>query len=245
MILVGGLVAVLAVGGAIFGFVKMRNSGSSNSAQHQPQQSAPAAAQPAPVTTAGNTPVQPAPAAVQPVSTPAPANKPDRAEGKKSESDSRRNEARNEQPSKPTTVELQNGGSKLSAAAASQPQPQDVAPSLSVAGGSSDLGSLVHPAATPKLAPAVSQSNLVNASLVRTVPAVYPEIAKARRLSGAVTLKFTITKEGKVANPQFISGPVIFRDAAFDAVKQWTFKPAMLNGQPVDQENQVTMNFKP
>lgn len=244
MILVGGLVALLAVGGAIFGFLKMRNSGSTNSAQHQPQQSAPAPAQPAPVTTASNTPAQPAPAAVQPASTPAPANKPEKTESRRSESDSRRNEARNEQPGRPATVELQNGGSKLSAAAAPQPQSQDVAPSLSVAGGSSDLGSLVRPAATPKLATA-TQSSLVNASVMRTVPAVYPEIAKARHLSGAVTLKFTITKEGKVSNPQFISGPVIFRDAAFDAVKQWTFKPAMLNGQPVDQENQVTMNFKP
>lgn len=243
MILVGGLVALLAVGGAIFGFLKMRNSGS-NSAQHQPQQSAPAAAQPAPVTTASNTPAQPAPSAAQPVSAPAP-SKPERTESRKNESDSRRNEARTEQPSKPTTVELQNGGSKLSAAAASQPQPQDVAPSLSVAGGSSDLGSLVRPAATPKLASAATQSNLVNASLLHTVPAIYPEIAKARHLSGAITLKFTITKEGKVANPKYISGPVIFRDAAFDAVKQWTFKPAMLNGQAIDQENQVTMNFKP
>ena len=243
MILVGGLVAVLAVGGAIFGFLKMRNSGSSNAAQHQPQQNTPAPAQPAPVTTASNTPAQPAPAAVQPVSAPAP-SKPERTDSRRGESDSRRNEARAEQPAKPATVELQNDGSKLSAAATSQPQSQDVAPSLSVGGGSSDLGSLVRPAATPKLATA-TQSSLVNASVVHTVPAVYPEIAKARHLSGAVTLKFTITKDGKVANPKFINGPVIFRDAAFDAVKQWTFKPAMLNGQAIDQETQVTMNFKP
>jgi protein TonB len=54
-----------------------------------------------------------------------------------------------------------------------------------------------------------------------------------------------VGKDGKVRNPQFISGQPVFRDAAFDAVKQWKFKPAMLNGQPIDQSTQIKMDFRP
>ena len=51
-------------------------------------------------------------------------------------------------------------------------------------------------------------------------------------------------KDGKVTNPRFVSGAPVFRDAAFDAVKQWQYKPAVLNGQPVEQEQEITLNFK-
>jgi outer membrane biosynthesis protein TonB len=37
----------------------------------------------------------------------------------------------------------------------------------------------------------------------------------------------------------------VFRDAAFDAVKQWLFKPAMLNGQPIEQTTQIKVVFSP
>jgi TonB family protein len=240
MILVGALVAVLAVAGAIFGFLKTRHSSSPAQAQetHQPPQNSTPAQ---PTTTAVNNPVTtPASTPPQPVTT----AKPEK-ENKRNESESRRSESqRGEQPSKTTTIALSDGNSRLSAAAAPQNQPQEVAPSLSVGSGSSDLGSLVRPVDTPKPA-MVAQSNLANAAVLHTVPAVYPEIAKSRHLSGAVVLKVMIGKDGKVSSPRFISGPVIFRDAAFDAVKQWTFKPAMLNGQAIEQETQITINFKP
>lgn len=81
--------------------------------------------------------------------------------------------------------------------------------------------------------------------LVRTIPPVYPAIARVRRLSGAVVVQVTVGKDGRVHNPQFISGQPVFRDAAFDAVKQWQFKPALLNGQPIEQTTQIKMDFKP
>jgi protein TonB len=81
--------------------------------------------------------------------------------------------------------------------------------------------------------------------VLKTVPPMYPPIARIRRLSGAVVIQITVGKDGKVRNPQFISGQPVFRDAAFDAVKQWKFKPAMLNGQPIDQSTQIKMDFRP
>lgn len=248
LILIGGLVAVLAVAGAVVGFMKVGKSSSQNASQQathqQPQQNPTPAPQPAAAPTANNPAAPVTTASVQPSNTPAPARL-ERSDNKRNEN-KRADSQKNEQPSKPATIELSQGNSKLSAAAP-QTQTPDVAPSLAVGGSSSDLGSLVRPAGTmgaPKPA-TLTQSNLVNAALVHTVPAVYPEIAKSRHLSGAVTLKVMIGKDGKVSNPKFLGGPVIFRDAAFDAVKQWTFKPAMLNGQPIEQETQITMKFNP
>jgi len=54
-----------------------------------------------------------------------------------------------------------------------------------------------------------------------------------------------VSKEGKATNLQFISGPPVFRDAAFDAVKQWQFRPARLNGQAIEQSEQIRVNFQP
>ena len=91
----------------------------------------------------------------------------------------------------------------------------------------------------------VAQSDLENSRAIQTVPAVYPEMAKSRRISGTVVVKVTVGKDGKAKNPVFVSGPIIFRDAAFDAVKQWVFKPAQLNGQSIEQETQIRMVFHP
>jgi len=94
-------------------------------------------------------------------------------------------------------------------------------------------------------APAVAQSELVPMHVVKTIAPMYPPIARVRRLSGSVVVQVTVGKDGKVHNPQFVSGQQVFRDAAFDAVKQWQFKPAMLNGQAIDQTTEIKMDFKP
>lgn len=81
--------------------------------------------------------------------------------------------------------------------------------------------------------------------VVKTVPPIYPAIARVRRLAGSVVVQVTVGKDGKVHNPRLMSGQPVFRDAAFDALKQWQFKPAMLNGQPIEQITEIKMDFKP
>lgn len=81
--------------------------------------------------------------------------------------------------------------------------------------------------------------------VLKTVPPTYPAIARIRRLSGSVVIQVTIGKDGKAHNPKFLSGQPVFRDAAFDAVKQWKFKPATLNGEPIDQTTEIKMDFNP
>ena len=81
--------------------------------------------------------------------------------------------------------------------------------------------------------------------VIKSVQPVYPPIAKVRRLSGPVVVEVLVGKDGRVTNPKFISGQPVFHDAAFDAVKQWVFRPAKLNGQPIEQTTQIKVVFNP
>ena len=79
--------------------------------------------------------------------------------------------------------------------------------------------------------------------MIRTGVLPYPPIAKARHISGQVRVEVTVGKDGKVSNVKLISGPAIFKDAAFEAVQRYQFKPAKLNGQPIEQTTQIVLNF--
>jgi TonB family protein len=143
----------------------------------------------------------------------------------------------------PTPVPITTGGPSRLSASAVAPQDVQISPTLSMSSGSNALSNLARPVSSD--APTVAQSELEPMHVLKTVPPMYPPIARIRRLSGAVVIQITVGKDGKVRNPQFISGQPVFRDAAFDAVKQWKFKPAMLNGQPIDQSTQIKMDFRP
>jgi TonB family protein len=71
----------------------------------------------------------------------------------------------------------------------------------------------------------------------------YPELARTARIQGTVCLKAVISKEGDVAEIHLISGHPTLAQAAIDAVKQWKYKPYLLDGRPVEVETQVTVNF--
>ncbi len=70
---------------------------------------------------------------------------------------------------------------------------------------------------------------------------VYPEDAK--NVSGTVVLAATIDGEGKVMDVSVVSGPEKLRDAALTAVRQWTYRPYLLNGKPVFVQTVVSINF--
>ena len=78
--------------------------------------------------------------------------------------------------------------------------------------------------------------------LQKTTP-VYPPIAKAARVSGTVVLQATISKSGTIENLRVISGPAMLQQAAMDAVKQWRYKPYLLNNEPVEVETTVNVIF--
>ena len=81
--------------------------------------------------------------------------------------------------------------------------------------------------------------------IVSKVEPVYPEEARAARVSGIVILEVVIDKTGSVRDAVVLKPlPFGMDKAAIDAVKQWKFKPGTLNGMPVDVIFNLTVNFK-
>ena len=86
-------------------------------------------------------------------------------------------------------------------------------------------------------------SGVVSGLLLRKVSPNYPPLARQARIQGVVVLQAQISKEGSIENLQLISGHPMLAPAAIEAVKQWKYKPYLLNGEPVEVETQVQVNF--
>jgi periplasmic protein TonB len=82
------------------------------------------------------------------------------------------------------------------------------------------------------------------AKLVSSVPPVYPQMARAQRIGGNVTIDALIDVTGRVTATRVLSGPSLLHDAATNAVKQWKYQPATLNGVPTATHLTVTVQFK-
>ena len=80
-------------------------------------------------------------------------------------------------------------------------------------------------------------------SLSVSVPPDYPLLARQMKVQGAVSLQALISRDGTIQELQILSGPSILAAAAREAVKQWHFKPFLQNGQPVETQARITVNF--
>ena len=76
------------------------------------------------------------------------------------------------------------------------------------------------------------------------MPITYPEMAKMQRVEGEVVLRVIVDRSGKLRDVQAESGPLALRQGAINGIKEWRFKPYYVNGQPVEVESEVTMNFR-
>ena len=83
----------------------------------------------------------------------------------------------------------------------------------------------------------------MEAMLVHRVLPEYPAPAKWIHLAGTVVLRATIGTDGTVRNLITVSGNPILTQAARSAVQQWRYRPTMLNGQAVEVETEITVNF--
>lgn len=118
-----------------------------------------------------------------------------------------------------------------------------------VPGGSAGgvIGGIINQAvAVPKIATPqrvrVSQG-VSTGLLIKKVQPNYPPLARQARIQGTVVLQAEISKEGTIQNLQLISGHPMLAPSAIEAVKQWRYKPYLLNGEPVAVETQVVVNF--
>ena len=80
--------------------------------------------------------------------------------------------------------------------------------------------------------------------ILKRVQPIYPSQAMQMRLEGVVELQANISKTGTITGIKQLSGQAVLGRAAIDAVKQWKYKPYYLNGEPVEVQTQITVNFK-
>jgi len=81
------------------------------------------------------------------------------------------------------------------------------------------------------------------ASLLRRVDPVYPQIAKTAHVSGTVVLHAVIAKDGTIQQLEYLSGPPLLMRAAMDAVREWRYKPTLLNGEAVEVDTTIQVVF--
>jgi protein TonB len=81
------------------------------------------------------------------------------------------------------------------------------------------------------------------ANLIKRVQPAYPPLAKQARIQGVVHLTAIIAKDGTIQSLQVVNGHPLLVPAALAAVKQWVYKPTLLNGDPVEVVTQIDVNF--
>lgn len=86
-------------------------------------------------------------------------------------------------------------------------------------------------------------ARVAEANLIHDVAPQYPPEAGRARVEGTVVLMAAIGKDGSVEDVRVESGLPILAQAAVDAVKQWRYRPYLLNGEPVEVDSRITINF--
>ncbi len=86
-------------------------------------------------------------------------------------------------------------------------------------------------------------SHMMEGNLIYRVQPEYPQLARQARIQGTVVLRAIIGRDGGIENLQVVSGHPLLVQAALDAVRQWHYRPYLLNEQPVEVETQITVNF--
>jgi len=106
------------------------------------------------------------------------------------------------------------------------------------------------PQSTPVRAASTARTNtngekVQPAQLISKKDPEYPQIARQSGAQGEVILTATIGLDGRVKNLKVESGHPLLRNAAIAAVKQWVYRPTLLNGKPVESESRISLNFVP
>lgn len=86
-------------------------------------------------------------------------------------------------------------------------------------------------------------SHMNEGNLVRKIQPAYPALARSARIQGKVVLQAVISKQGTIENLTVLTGHPMLVPAAIDAVRQWRYRPYILNNEPVEVETQITVNF--
>ncbi len=148
-------------------------------------------------------------------------------------------ETKTEQP-----IVIKSGAAKAKSATSDAPAPN--LEGITVANASPLPNLMVSESKTP--APVLQSvhvsQGVAQGILLKRVPPVYPPNALRLRIEGAVQLIATISPAGNVTAVKVVSGDALLAHAAADAVKQWKYKPYLLDGTPIETEKPITVEFK-
>jgi protein TonB len=101
----------------------------------------------------------------------------------------------------------------------------------------------VMPAAPAVVSHPIHVSRMSEGDLVSKILPTYPPLARSARVQGTVFLQAVISKQGTIENLRLLSGHPMLAQAAIEAVSRWRYRPYILNGEPVEVETQITVNF--
>jgi len=111
---------------------------------------------------------------------------------------------------------------------------------LNLIGNSVDVAPPVPP---PVPTHPLKVSHWAEGNIIYRVQPSYPPIARQARVQGAVELRAIISKTGTIENLIVISGPPMLSRSAIEAVRQWRYRPYLLNNEPIEVETEITVNF--
>jgi protein TonB len=262
-IFLGVAAALLLVAGGYFGFTHFKGSSNpSTPAQPAPVASTPApkpsSVSPAPVTSAPTTTAtvsQPEAATSAPVSN-QDANDEDSSAKETSPRTATSSTKTSASPApaknaadKPESTALVVRGGKAPAvsskpAAADAPPPSVIGLAATDTAALPNLGTSSDNGPKPVLQTLSISQGVSQGLLYKKVAPIYPPNAMRMRVEGAVELQATVSKDGAITHIKVLSGNPQLQKAATDAVKQWKYKPYLLNGEPVEIQTQITVNFK-
>jgi protein TonB len=224
-------------------------------ARPSPMQDGQPAADPKPAPAPTTAPAPPTPAAAAPAKQPGNENKPAEEQAAPAPAP--------EEPARPVVARRAFAAESLSSRI--RPATSADIPDAPIVGGVTapipgvNLGNLGATPSAPGPAPAAPSSSssspgsdpknvkqggqIQQAVLIARKEPEYPKIAKQTGAKGMVTLSATIGKDGKLRNIKVVSGHPMLQNAAIEAVKQWIYRPTLLNGTPVETDTQIQLNF--
>ena len=101
---------------------------------------------------------------------------------------------------------------------------------------------VVSPPPPPSTHP-IRVSHWAEGNLIYRVQPIYPALARQARIQGPVELRAIISKSGMIENLVVVRGHPMLVPAAIDAVRQWRYRPYLLNNEPIEVETEITVNF--
>jgi len=119
---------------------------------------------------------------------------------------------------------------------------EQITPGSDSSGGELLAGSVKEP--TAPAAPLAVGGDVTPAKMISSVQPVYSSLARMQHVSGDVKIDALIDANGRVTSMKVISGPTLLHQAATDALRQWKYKPATLDGKPVPMHLTVTLQFR-